>query len=125
MNKAFEKILERLDSKKHYFQKFYEADGKTEEDECINKATQLAFDDAKNIVQEVAEEYNGGWIPCSERLPDIEADVLLTLRSLDIYTGFRANADGYFHVHGTDNKYIPFENVIAWQQLPEPFKERD
>ena len=22
------------------------------------------------IVQEVAEEYNGGWIPCSERLPE-------------------------------------------------------
>ena len=39
MNKIFEKILERLDAKKQYFQKFYEADGKTEEDECINKAT--------------------------------------------------------------------------------------
>ena len=69
MNEAFEKILERFDEKKQYFQKFYEADGKTEEDECINKATQLAFDDAKNIVEEVAEEYNNGWIPCSERLP--------------------------------------------------------
>ena len=70
MSKAFEKILERLDAKKQYFQKFYEADGKTEEDEYINKATQLAFDDAKNIVQEVAEEYNGGWIACNERLPE-------------------------------------------------------
>ena len=67
MNKAFEKILERFDAKKQYFQKFYEADGKTEEDEYINKATQLAFDDAKNIVQEVAEEYNGGWIPVKTR----------------------------------------------------------
>ena len=65
MNEVFEKIFERLDAKKQYFQKFYEADGKTKEDECINKATQLAFDDAKSIVKEVAEEYNGGWIPCS------------------------------------------------------------
>ena len=65
MKGLIEKILERLDAKKQYFQKFYEADGKTEEDEYINKATQLAFDDAKNIVQEVSEEYNGGWIACS------------------------------------------------------------
>ena len=27
---------------------------------------------AKEIVQEVAEEYNDGWIPCSERLPSKE-----------------------------------------------------
>ena len=27
------------------------------------------FEIAKIAVQEVAEEYNGGWIPCSERLP--------------------------------------------------------
>lgn len=65
MNKVFEKILKRFNEKKQYFQKFYETDGKTEEDEYINKATQFAFDDAKNIVQEVAEEYNNGWIPCS------------------------------------------------------------
>ena len=91
MNKAFEMILERLDAKKQYFQKFYEADGKTEEDEYINKATQLAFDDAKNIVQEVAEEYDNGWIACSDRLPVAKekrfgnkqkrTDVLVTLRN--------------------------------------------
>ena len=107
----FEKILDRLRN--------------AVDKECASSVQKVRLCDAVQIVQKVAEECNGGWIPCSERLPDIEADVLLTLRSLDIYTGFRANADGYFHVHGTDNKYIPFENVIAWQQLPEPFKERD
>lgn len=30
----------------------------------------IALNFAKGIVQEVAEEYNGGWIPCSERLPE-------------------------------------------------------
>ena len=122
MNKTFEKILERFDEKKQYFQKFYEADGKTEEDEFINKATQLAFDDAKNIVQEVAEGYNNGWIPCSERLPEVEADVLLSLRSLDVYTGFMANTEGYFYVEGEG--YVKLENVLAWQTLPEPYKPK-
>ena len=51
MNEAFEKILERL-----------EADEKHTFDGCINKRY------AKQIVQEVAEEYNDGWIACSVRL---------------------------------------------------------
>lgn len=58
MNKAFEKILERFDEKKQYYQKFYDTEGKTEQDKNINKSTQLAFDEAKEIVQEVAGEYN-------------------------------------------------------------------
>ena len=130
MNKEFDKILERFDAKKQYFQKFYETDGKTEEDEYINKATQLAFDDAKNIVQEVAEEFGtdtnvgtNGWIACSVRLPEEEADVLLSLRSLDVYTGFRANAEGCFYIDG--DGYVEYENVIAWMPLPEPYKESE
>ena len=127
MNKAFEKILERLDAKKQYFQKFYEADGKTEEDEYINKATQLAFDDAKNIVQEVAEEYNGGWIACSERLPEEYGDYIVWWT--DITRG------QYYEIveYEPNNGWIgdipqSFEgkySVIAWQPLPEPYKESD
>ena len=58
MNKAFEKILERLEES--YINCFYSGDYK------FNNA----IDKAKQIVQEVSEEYNGGWIPCSERLPE-------------------------------------------------------
>lgn len=131
MNKAFEKILERFDEKKQYFQKFYEADGKTEEDEYINNATQLAFDDAKNIVQEVAEEYNGGWIACSERFPEEPFGCLVTVIDCEpvTQTDFE-NILPYFvgydgeSWNDEDGNEIPFE-VIAWQPLPEPFKERD
>ena len=127
----FEKILERLDAKKQYFQKFYEADGKTEEDEYINKATQLAFDDAKNIVQEVAEEYNGGWIACSDRLPEEAFGCLVT--GMDCEPSTQTDFENILpYVVGydgdswndADGNVIPFE-VIAWQPLPEPFKERD
>ena len=74
------------------------------------------------IVNQLAEEYNNGWIACSERLPDAEADVLLSLRSLDIYTGFRANTEGMFYVEGEG--YVEYENVLAWQPLPEPYKPK-
>ena len=126
MNKTFEKILERFDVKKQYFQKFYEADGKTEEDEYINKATQLAFDDAKNIVQEVSEEYNDGWIACSERLPEDDSIFIVTVE----YPNNKTMVDyGWF-----DRKNVCWfvgmqefrtSNILAWQPLPEPFKEHD
>ena len=122
MNKAFEKILERFDAKKQYFQKFYEADGKTEEDECINKATQLAFDDAKNIVQEVAEEYNNGWIPCSERLPEELIEVLVSVKEIDgsIYTRTSWIQDDVWVI-----KKTPLNpTVIAWQPLPGPYQPK-
>ena len=81
-----------------------------------------SYDHVKAIQawEDYCGEYGGGWIPCSERLPEIEADVLLSLRSLDVYTGFRANTEGSFYVEGEG--YVEFENVIAWQPLPEPYK---
>lgn len=121
MNKAFEKILERFDAKKQYFQKFYEADGKTEEDEYINKATQLAFDDAKNIMQEVAEEYNNGWIACSERLPE---ESLNSVIGWDEYRN-RCCFVQYYGGRWILGNDIETVKIIAWQPLPEPFKERD
>ena len=142
MNKAFEKFLERFDAKKQYFQKFYEADGKTEEDEYINKATQLAFDDAKNIVQEVAEEYNGGWIPCSERLPKESGYYLVTYHDWSdgnflpkyddtyvrrLHYQISEHFVGWNYPKNVDDRAENdcHKEVIAWQPLPEPFKERD
>lgn len=119
MQEVFEKIIERLDAKKQYFQKFYDTDGNTEEDENINKATQLAFDDAKSIVQEVAEEYNGGWIPCSERLP--EANVLvMTTNNIGIVQIAYLSKYGNFVIEDDGDKYVI--QVVAWQQLPEPYQ---
>ena len=114
MNKAFEKILERL-----------EADEKHTFDGCINKRY------AKQIVQEVAEEYNGGWIPCSERLPEEPFGCLVTVIDCEPVTQtdfenilpYVVGYDGDSW-NDADGNVIPFE-VIAWQPLPKPFKERD
>ena len=72
------------------------------------------------------KEYNGGWIPCSEKLPELRHDVLVTVK----YTGFMG-----MHGYWIRTGHMEAENdwcgdcaggeVIAWQPLPEPFKERD
>lgn len=65
----------------------------------------------------------GEWIPVSERLPEIHQVVLLSLRSLDIEVGFRAETEPYFYCHGVDGCYVEPQNVLAWQSLPEPYKK--
>ena len=39
-----------------------------------------AIDESIKIVNELAEEYNNGWIPCSERLPEEDGYYLITTR---------------------------------------------
>ena len=82
-------------------------------------------------MHEVAEEYNGGWIPCSERLPDDAFGCLVTVIDCEPSTQtdfenilpYFVGYDGYSW-NDADGNVIPFE-VIAWQPLPEPFKECD
>ena len=76
---VFEKILERLEES--YIDCFHQGDYK------FNNA----IDKAEQIVQEVAEEFatdtnvgTNGWIPCSERLPEIDgntSDIVLVCGS--------------------------------------------
>lgn len=75
---------------------------------------------------EVAE-YNNGWIPCSERLPEDANDYLVTQYNQDAINeycnGYRV-ATIFFDDKGwwddIDNDWG--WNIIAWQPLPQPPK---
>ena len=114
MNKSFEKILERIDS--------YIEDAKSEGDFSYIKP----FEIAKIAVQEVAEEYNGGWIACSERLPGDDSICIVTVE----YPNNETVVDyGWFDRNGVcwfvGMQEFRTSNILAWQPLPEPFEERD
>ena len=66
----------------------------------------------------------GEWIPCSERLPEDDIDVLATV------DGGRYIAVYIFHIK--DGEWIDFDGfvvdaakVTAWQPLPEPWEGED
>ena len=132
MNKAFEKILERLEEKlrkseERYYR--YLDDGNLPcmfDKSDIEEKRVDTIKEMLEIVQEVAEEYNGGWIPCSERLPEDDSICIVTVE----YPNNETMVDyGWFDRNGVcwfvGMHEFRTSNVLAWQPLPEPFKERD
>ena len=118
MNKTFDKILERLEElRKRYVNQYGMVGGNP-----------MAFSvkECMKIVHEVAEEYHDGWIACSEKLPEDDSICIVTVE----YPNNKTMVDyGWF-----DRKSVCWfvgmqefrtSNILAWQPLPEPFKERD
>ena len=57
------------------------------------------------------------WIPCSERLPESDVDVLTQYSDYSMSVDSRtASSSGWFWADGEDD--LP----IAWMPLPEPYK---
>ena len=126
MNKAFEKILARLSN----IHRVVKTDEDAEWNRAIYKSTE--------IVKEVAEEYNSGWIPCSERLPEDDKKQYIVQKTngfIDIL-GFTKDAyklDKYdfaeykgknkqlFYTYDSEYGYIEWK-CEAWMPLPEPYK---
>ena len=88
---------------------------------------------SKKIVQEVSEEYNGGWIPCSERLPE-EDDTLYLVSYKKIFfdKSFYFYDIAYLYTFPNGTRYWvsaksdnvrQVSKVSAWQPLPEQYKE--
>ena len=126
MNKAFEKILERLEIERTIANNTF-----MNYEMNVDLGRVFGLERAIEIVKEVAEEYNGGWIPCSERFPEEAFGCLVTVIDCEPLTQtdfenilpYVVGYDGDSW-NDSDGNVIPFE-VIAWQPLPEPFKECD
>ena len=113
----FEKIRERLIAKRDSICKT-KNDCIALSDAEVNGVTFANFDDAIDIINQVEAEYNNGWIPCSERLPDTYGKYLVTYR---INGNLLVDA---WLFNGIDFNQTEEVEVIAWQPLPEPYKPK-
>lgn len=118
MQEVFEMIFERLETLKNR-NPFIT----TKNDKSLEaSASRQTLDYAKQIVKEVAEEYNNGWIPCSERLPDETAHYLVTTDNhmKAMYAYWKHYEKRWFYFYSN----VEMFDVIAWQPLPEPYQQK-
>ena len=129
MNKVFEKIIEK---QKELFQDLnvIEVLSHVNFDSTIQNSLEnflkAITNEAIEIVKQEAERYNNGWIPCSEKLPDVRQDVLVTVK----YTGFMG-----MHGYWIKTGHMEAENdwwgdcaggeVIAWMELPSAYRPKE
>ena len=108
MNKAFEKILERLEEDARFY------NSASDVDQNIRSGLIIA----KEAVQEVAEEYNNDWISCSERLPKYGEVVMCSCTN----SGITISCITHKGVKPSKSVRFGQHSVIAWQPLPQPYQ---
>lgn len=87
--------------------------------ETLADCTICVMNKAIEIVQELEKEYKGGWIPCSERLPERDMWCLATFESGGI------DKIQYLFLQRWWDGEMGGNRVVAWQPLPAPYKEGD
>lgn len=118
MDGFVEKLIERLAEEKA--KGIYDSDSVTD--------VKGAWVKAIEIVNQLAEEYNSGWIPCSDRLPEETECYLVTWRD-------RVTCKHYLEIVEYDASSQEWldcicqagllgYDIIAWQPLPAPYVQK-
>ena len=148
MQKVFEKIIEKIEKERAIYFLTIANTGDKRLDVAYEKVGQ-AIDKSIEIVKQAAEKFgtdtnvgSNGWIPCSERLPEEGGYYLVTyhgwsngdylpkfddtyVRRLHYQKSERFT--GWNHPRYCDDKAENDTNkeVIAWQPLPLPFRDKE
>ena len=145
MQEVFEKIIERLENASFWTDSSFDEDGYCNDD----SEEAVYLHEAIEIVKQEAEQYNNGWIPCSERLPEeyVPVNVTWINRNPESYyakikdvpfsaTAVYYNSKWYWY-SSTCVDYLSeygkndFDlvdkdiDIIAWQPLPLPFRDKE
>ena len=76
------------------------------------------FDKANQIILDALSAVQR-WIPCSERLPDVDVEVLATVDWSDVLIAW-LKKDGTWE---TDEYILANDEILAWMPLPKPYRE--
>ena len=126
MNKEFEKIIEKLEEEKMSYFLTIANTGDEKLDYAYEKVGN-ALDKSIEIVNQEAEQYNNGWIPCSEP-PENDRYVLLSFENFSVPMVGRYEEDengGAFYVGDDDETCVSQDMFVnAWMNLPAPYQPK-
>ena len=152
MQEVFENIINKLEEQKEYYKDIRKNTHcrVTETSECDScradhclDARLRCVDDITEIVKQEAEQYNNGWIPVEEELPrdcdnrfymcivENHEEDLPMFSQYDEEYGFGFWHDiydehtlGFVDSEFKTNEELGYEEVIAWQPLPQPYQPK-
>lgn len=134
MKEVFEKIKEELEERAAQAQKDI-GRSNTYEDAAYADGKWEAYEDAIEIVNQIAEEYvpdanigkMNGWISVEECLPDNSEYILLSFANFSIPLIGRYEEDsngGAFYVGDEEDSCVSQDMFVdAWQPLPEQYRK--
>lgn len=115
MQEFVKKLIERLEERSKEYNAGVRLHGKPEE--------MLTYE-AIEIINQLAEEYGDGWIPCEKEIPKDGVVVDLSCE----YMGTPYETVGYFkngnrgHSYIVDNDVFMRSAVLAWRPRPIPYQ---
>ena len=144
MNNVINKIIEKLEDKRNKYSDL--ADGSNfngfhSEDIEYTAKTEMC-EEMIEIINQVVEEHNNGWILCNEQMPEEYESVFskykgtdswkpcMFEKASDLVSVTVTNKKGevvtcYMHTRDGEWSGLKDDNtVIAWQPLPYPYKEK-
>lgn len=123
MQTVFKKIIEKLEEEKMSYFLTIANTGDEKLDYAYEKVGN-ALDKAIEIVKQEAEQYNGGWIPCSEPPKDGKY-VLLSFDNFSVPMVGRYEEDengGAYYIGDDMEPCITHDIFVnAWKPLPQPY----
>lgn len=119
MKEFIEKLNNKLNERLKFYENRFEELSGTERD-TEDWGSIKSYKDTIEIVKELEQEYNNGWIPCSERLPKRNTNVIAQFLS-GVVSELLFNEKGLFQ---GIYEYGP-NVIVAWQPLPEPYKPQE
>ena len=146
MQEVFEKIIEKLEERTDFLSDCTKYGNKDAKQQNKSYSTMMMYeaadlvDDLIEIVKQEASEYNNGWIPVSEQLPEKYGDYLVAWKPLhmsaeDIIKKVGREVPHFYEIveYDPDDEALWIGSIeqaqgeyeiIAWQPLPEPYQPK-
>lgn len=111
MKEVFDSIIDKLEDLHAEYINQYGVVGSNPRASAVSRCIRT--------VEEVQEEYNGGWIPCSERLPEVSGEYYsyVYYDGHYMYSVDEIDCDGMFKKWNCTSDY----KVVAWKPI-EPYQ---